>query len=217
MGSVRRLSKHVAIFVTAVCIAAGSTAAPADADEENWQALTSEEKQSSYGWFVWQSEHAETAEERADAANAANVLKTARYASYTHPGKNGDATSLSNTYASIQQAIAINNYRTSLPNEPCRTDLPEGKGRKCDDASRRLDPLLLTSTLLAQSQSDVNYSAEAMNHATQFNIAENLAWGPILTQSGTHPLDAAPRWYSEKPHMMHREGNSIPKPDTTST
>lgn len=200
MGTIQQLSRHIGGAVAAACITVGCMAAPsmAAANEGAWQALSPAEKQSSYGWFVWQSERAETSTERADAANAADVLEHARYAAYTHFGEDGDATSLPNTYAAIQHAAAINEYRAGLPNEPCRTDLPEGQGRKCDDVNRRLEPLLLTSTLLAQAQSDVNYSADAMNHAMQFNISENLAWGPVFTQSGTAPWDAAPRWYSEK-------------------
>lgn len=36
--------------------------------------------------------------------------------------------------------------------------------------------LLLTSTLLAQAQSDANYFTEVMNHAVQFDVSENLVW-----------------------------------------
>lgn len=201
MGTTQALSRRIAGAMAVACAIVGCMAAsPSDASaaEDAWGALSAAEKRSSYGWFVWQSEHAETAEERADAGNAASILRNARYAQYTHLGQDGDATSLPNTHAAILHAIAINEYRSGLPNEPCRTDLPEGRGRKCNDANRQLEPLKLTSTLLAQAQSDVNYSAEAMNHATQFNVAENLAWSPVFTQSGTHPWDAAPSWYSEK-------------------
>lgn len=192
------LFRRVAGITIAACTVMMALTPMASAEEDSWNALTTAEKQSSYGWFIWQSSHADTASEQADAANAADILKNARYAQYTHLGQNGDATSLSNTYAAIQHASAINEYRSNMSNEPCRTDLPAGQGRKCDDASRKLEPLRLTSTLLAQAQSDVNYSSQVLDHARQFNVAENLAWGPVFTQSGTNPLDAAPRWYSEK-------------------
>lgn len=180
MGIKKKVIATVAAVATLGSL--GIAASTAEAGT-GWSALSDQEKNSSYGFFVWKSENAATQAEKDVAAKAANILKTAKYASYTKIGAEGDATSLDNFKESITETQRINDFRAAQSDEPCRTDLQAGNGRKCNDASKRLTPLQANDILMAIAQSNANYSAVSMDHADRngagWNVAENLAWGPL--------------------------------------
>ena len=180
MGIKKKVIAAVAAVATLGSL--GIAASTAEAGT-GWSALSDQEKNSSYGFFVWKSENAATQAEKDVAAKAANILKTAKYASYTKIGAEGDATSLDNFKESIAETQRINDFRAAQSDEPCRTDLQAGNGRKCNDASKRLTPLQANDILMAIAQSNANYSAVSMDHADRndagWNVAENLAWGPL--------------------------------------
>lgn len=86
---------------------------------------------------------------------AANVLTSAEYASSTNLGAEGDASSLENVEKTFQLMRDGNAIRAELG----------------------LGELKVTSTLMAYAVSDCNWSYNKMQHAQQFNVGENLAWG----------------------------------------
>ena len=169
-----------------------------------WSTLSETEKKSSYGYFIWKSEHAADPAERQTAKEAAELLLTAHFKDDTHIGAADDATALANMEVSIQQIIAINEFRSSLTNEPCRTDLAKGNpARACDDNGEGLTPLKVTDKMMAASQSNVNYSSYQFGHAAnngqQWDFAlENLyasSWYNPWTSDGRST--AAESWYGE--------------------
>lgn len=180
MGIKKKVIAAVAAVATLGSL--GIAASTAEAGT-GWDALSDQEKNSSYGFFMWKSENAATKDEKEAAAKASNILKTAKYANYTKIGEAKDATSLTNFKESIAEIQRINDFRAAQSDEPCRTDLPAGQGRKCDDASKRLTPLQPNDILMAIAQSNANYSTVSMDHAdnngANWNVAENLAWGPL--------------------------------------
>lgn len=120
MGIKKKVIAAVAAVATLGSL--GIAASTAEAGT-GWSALSDQEKNSSYGFFVWKSENAATQAEKDVAAKAANILKTAKYASYTKIGAEGDATSLDNFKESITETQRINDFRAAQSDEPCRTDL----------------------------------------------------------------------------------------------
>lgn len=176
-------SALAAVASIAMLLCAAPTQATA---ADGWASLTSAEKQSSYGYFVWKSENAPTQDEKNGAAQAASILKTAPKKDYTSIGSVTDATSLTNFKEAVAEAQRINDFRSAQTDEPCRTDLAAGAGRVCDDANLRLTPLVLTDVLMAVAQSDANYSKDYNNgHAQQYNVGENLAWGQVVYQGNS--------------------------------
>ncbi len=176
----RKIAAAIAAVATLGSLGIAASTAVA---ETKWDALSNQEKNSSYGFFIWKSENAKTQAEKDAAAKAANILKTAKFASYTKFGDSTDATSLVNFKESVNEIQRINEFRSAQTDEPCRTDLPEGKGRVCNDENKRLTPLQANDILMAVAQSNANYSTTSMDHADNngagWNVAENLAWGPV--------------------------------------
>ncbi|MBT1166839.1 InlB B-repeat-containing protein [Bifidobacterium simiarum] len=147
------------VLTVAMAPAVGASAA------EGWSAgLTDQQIHSSYGFIKWMSVNPDnTSDQQSDARRAIYLLNNDRYG-YTHVGQNGDSTTLENTRKALQQDIASNQFRTSLTNEPCRMDLPAGKGRRCDDPNKRLAALPLNLQFLAHSQRAVNAVAATNSH-----------------------------------------------------
>lgn len=184
-----RFRKLLAGISAASMIGALAVSIPAFA-ATSWSSLSDQEKQSSYGFFVWKSENQSLTQEQRDAAaKAAEILRNPQY-SDTHIGATDDATSLENFEAGINGLEISNNFRSTLPNEPCRMDLPEGQGRVCDDPNLKLEPYKTSDVLFAIAQGNANYSDRVRNHFGDESTAENLAWtdGP---ESALH------MWYSE--------------------
>lgn len=182
-----------------------------------WSSLSDQEKQSSYGFFVWKSENQSLTQEQRDAAkHAANILADPK-SSDTHIGATNDATSLANFEAALHESQAIDAFLMKQPNEPCRMDLPEGQGRVCNDPHLKLTPKVASDVALAVSQSNSNWSLAQYNqgkmaHAQNFPgffevLAFPLTWryngswcpnslGCTTWQKGDSV--AAGSWYEEK-------------------
>ena len=194
----------VAMALGMACVAPTATAADSTT---TWSSLSADLKRSTYGFFLWRSENGATQNERDTAKDAANILLNSTLPKTKITGKAGSATSLDNAIKAAKGLVKINEYRLTLTNEPCRTDLAEGKGRACSDPLRKLTPYLTSDTLMAITQVNADFSDTVLNHAanegqsiaSQYNVGtyENIAWGWDTLDSDTTPM-AASAWYSEK-------------------
>ncbi|MBQ8927448.1 MAG: CAP domain-containing protein, partial [Oscillospiraceae bacterium] len=92
--------------------------------------------------------------EEMGAQGALDALRGAAHASATVPGDPGDATSLDNMRRSFDYIRECNELRRA-------EGLPE---------------LLVSDTLMAIAQSDLNWSDGAVAHSSQFFVGENLSW-----------------------------------------
>lgn len=206
--------RMLAAFCAAVISIGSAAAAPvnqASAATPAWNTLSAKLKRSSYGFFIWRSEHGASKLERSTAADAAHILMNSALPTHKDIGGTGDSTSLENMINGAKAAVGVNRFRASLTNEPCRTDLPKGKGRKCDDPNRRLAALQVSDTYMAQAQVNANYSDTVIGHAEMngqdydsdyssfMGIAENAAWNFAVFSSGYYP-SAISQWYGEKSH-----------------
>ncbi|PWG60073.1 Ig-like domain-containing protein [Bifidobacterium catulorum] len=195
----------IGVLAAAATVATmGLTAVTANAADGAWDQLSATEKKSSYGYFIWKSENATDANEKTTAKEAAELLKTAHFKDQTNIGAADDATALDNMQTAIEQIIAINTFRSSLKNEPCRTDLPKGNpARACDDNGAGLTPLKVTDKMMAASQSNVNYSSHQFGHAANNGQSWTFALENLYASSYYSPWTsdnrsvAADSWYSE--------------------
>ena len=195
----------VAMTLGMACAAPAANAA--DPTDANWSSLPSTLKRSTYGFFLWRAENGSTQNERDTARDATNILLNSALPKTKITGKTGSATSLDNAIKAAKALVKINEYRRSLPNEPCRTDLAEGKGRACDSALRTLTPYLTSDTFMAITQVNADYSDGVIDHAANNGQSipsiyltgtyENLAWNWDTLNSNETPR-AASQWYSEK-------------------
>ena len=205
----RKIAAAIAAVATLGSLGIAASTAVA---ETKWDALSNQEKNSSYGFFIWKSENAKTQAEKDAAAKAAGMLKgnypsettqwrdyygnntnKSSLITYTHVGNSKDATSLANMGKALQAIDDINAFRRSLPNEPCRTDL-QGYDLCKGDTSKKLVDLQPTDMALAAAQLNVNWMSQvsmSKAHANVFDMSENGA----PADSGTA---AAKMWYEEK-------------------
>lgn len=194
----------------------------AEESASTWDTLSTAEKRSSYGFFMYQAENGESDLEKECAASAADALKNGVLKDYTHIGETGDATSLDNMLLSAMALVKFNNYRSSLDNEPRRQDLSANHPGRLSESETpdSLVPLQASYVTFAQAQANANYSQTILNHSNQSidatyltGYAEIIAWHsrsglyPDSDDNGnTYVLDpgtASPtmgmlQWYSEK-------------------
>lgn len=93
--------------------------------------------------------------EQVGATDAVLALDNAPQAGSTDLTKDTDATSIANMRKTFQFLRECNSIR----------------------AQQNLDELLVTDTLMAIAQSNLNWSDTNTAHSQQFNVGENLAWG----------------------------------------
>lgn len=96
------------------------------------------------------------------ADDAVNIILNAKYAGKTEVGNSKDATSLDNMLNAIRWMKSVNDYRKSVG----------------------LSELQVTYKLIAGAIADANYSDTVLDHARQYNFAENLAWNYGIDPSG---------------------------------
>lgn len=96
------------------------------------------------------------------AEDAANIILNAKYAGKTEVGNSKDATSLDNMLNAIRWMKSVNDYRKSVG----------------------LSELHVTYKLIAGAIADANYSDTVLDHARQYDFAENLAWNYGIDPSG---------------------------------
>ena len=172
--------------------------------------LTDAEKNSSYGFFVWLSENAETAEERADAATATQILTNRVLSGGNVAVFNDGHITASHTlgvnYEQLlsQTSIGADNDATSID---CLRDaihfVTQGNEYR---AKENLDPLMISSGLMAMAEVDVNYQGYngKFAHSNIFAAMENLAYrmvdgtwkyGKVSGTSSDEPYEG---WYTEE-------------------
>ena len=96
------------------------------------------------------------------ADDATNIILNAKYAGKTEVGNSKDATSLDNMINAIRWMKSVNDYRKSVG----------------------LSELQVTYKLIAGAIADANYSDTVLDHARQYDFAENLAWNYGIDPSG---------------------------------
>ncbi len=109
------------------------------------------------------------------ANDALQALKNCKYASYTHQGSMSDATNLDNMKSSFDYIRRCNTLRQQAKKDP--------------EDGGKLGVLKVTDYMMATAQADANYSLTHIEHAKQFPVGENLAWG------NRDPFTA---WYDEE-------------------
>ncbi|MFR0579056.1 Ig-like domain-containing protein [Bifidobacterium thermophilum] len=205
----RRGKGLLAIVAASACIGAGAFASPSSAyaaDATTWESLSTDLKNSSYGFFKWKAEYGKTQLERKVAADAAGILVNSSLPKTKATGKATSATSLNNFLQSVQSLVSINSWRQTLRNEPCRVDLSEGRGRACDDGTKTLTPYLTNDTLMAVSQ--VNADNVATSGTTVGNNQKIASTyyksGPESVYRDSSVLDSVSvpvgveTWYAQK-------------------
>ncbi|PLS30883.1 L,D-transpeptidase catalytic domain-containing protein [Bifidobacterium margollesii] len=173
-GRLRRAGLAVAAVLAMLLTMIITPVTGASAAEDWSKGLTQAQIRSSYGFAKWVSVTGETEDIRADARRAIFQLSIGTYG-YINLGADDDATSLDNTRRALQEDIKSNQFRTSLENEPCRTDLPQGKGRRCNDPNKRLQALPLNLQFLARSQ-DAADAVAATNSHHFAGVAQNISF-----------------------------------------
>lgn len=96
------------------------------------------------------------------ADDAVNIILNAKYVGKTEVGNSKDATSLDNMLNAIRWMKSVNDYRKSVG----------------------LSELQVTYKLIAGAIADANYSDTVLDHARQYDFAENLAWNYGIDPSG---------------------------------
>ena len=120
-----------------------------------------------------------------DAVKVLTDPNTTKYLSSIDLGAEGDATSLENMKASLKYIRECNDLR----------------------AKEGLPPLKVSDVLMAMSQADVDWSDDNYNHAKQYVIGENLAWGY------DDPFDG---WYTdEKASYDKQKAEGVEHPQGT--
>lgn len=109
-------------------------------------------------------------------------LKTVDYSGYTNLGTINDATDLEHMKKAIDELDQVNVYRRNENNTEGVT----------------LSDLKVTSSLMAISQYQLNYSKDHIGHSQAFNVGENLSWGY------TNPFDG---WYDEEKEIFKTGGS----------
>ena len=213
----RRIGRRFVACLAAIAMAlAGSivvaaTVAPTASAASAWESLSLTEKQSSYGFFMYEAEHGTSSLQKSSAQSAADYLKTAKFASqYTRIGQQGDATDLGNFLIAAKLLVNFNGYRSTLPNEPCRHDLSSSNtGYVQDCTATSLTPLRASYQGFSEAQANVNYSAYIQGHAHQGGQsssfwswwAENIGWGTTVPANFDYTSFAShgsmELWYDE--------------------
>ncbi|PJM76313.1 InlB B-repeat-containing protein [Bifidobacterium simiarum] len=180
MNITGQTGRRVLVALSSLAMLAGVAVAPITGAgaAEGWPAgLSQAQIHSSYGFFKWMSVYGGSEDQKSDARRAMNHMNAdIKDDGYTNLGAKGDATSLENTGKALREDVRSNQFRTSLVNEPCRMDLPAGKGRRCNDPNKRLTAQKLNLQLLGSEQNKANAVAATGDH---FGItdAQNIA-GP---------------------------------------
>ncbi len=99
--------------------------------------------------------------------------QTVDYSVYTQLGAANDATNLENMKKAVDELNDVNTYR---------------KKENTTEGTNLVD-LKVTSSLMAISQYQLNYSKGVAGHSQAFNVSENIAWGY------SNPFDG---WYDDE-------------------
>lgn len=128
--------------------------------------------------------------DNADAKLAVNILNGSQTPDngeskiiQVKPAENTDAASLENMKQAIENLNLVNEYRAREN---------ASRGYKEED-EKYLDPLQVSSSLMAISQYQLDYSRNIVAHLGAFNVGENVAW------NYQNPFDG---WYDEEKRLF---------------
>ena len=194
----------IALLATVAMMLGMACVAPAANAATTWGSLSPKLKKSTYGFFLWRAEHAPSQGERDTARDAANILINSKLPTKKITGDDNSASNLNHAIEAASELMKINEFRTSLTNEPCRTDLPAGKGRACSDANKRLTPYQTSDTFVAMAEVNADFAASYGDHASRhgqsYNSMYNLHGSTEALVWGGSPSSVISWWYSsEKP------------------
>jgi len=172
--------------------------------------LTEQEKNSSYGFFLWLSKNEELSEaDRTDAAVAAQLLKGTVSSDYSGQVFNNGSISAGSgepgtAYSVVLQktSIGAKNDATALDNVREAIQLIElGNTYR---AKESLHALNVSSSLMAMSEVNANYQFTKWGHTLAFNALENLSsYGSGLSQGFPSPeYDPYEGWYTEEKNNL---------------
>lgn len=171
--------------------------------------LTAQEKNSSYGFFLWLSENAPTDADKEDAKIAAQILKNnieSKYNSSVFNNGNISASTPSNvTYDMLlaQTSIGAENDATSL--DALKESINFVSLGNEYRAGESLAPLKISSGLMAMAELDANYQPTNWGHPLVFNALENLAY--YGTSARVINYDPYQGWYvNEKENFDSNNG-----------
>lgn len=173
--------KTKALIATAAAAAALLAGLPATAQAATGlpSGLSQAQLNSSYGFFQWMTSNGDNDSQKRDArralANLKSNLNDGFWGKYIKLGEASDGTNILNVRKALQIAVDSNNFRAGLTNEPCRVDLASGKGRRCDDANRRLRKQKINMQILEETQIAANYVAATHQHGAAGD-GQNATW-----------------------------------------
>lgn len=194
------------VAMAATFFVGAPTAMADDGSVRDWNRLSDQAKRSSYGWFAWTAQHSGNALDRRLANDAMNEFNgKGQYASKTRFGAEGDATSVENTRAALRMLDDASTVLQGMVDEPCRTDLPAGKGRKCDDPNKRVNRFKAGFRLLGAAQQHANQAAYLPGHQGHEMYGENLAWSHSLYDRNGYPTSVR-QWVDEERAAYDRRG-----------
>ena len=178
--------------------------------------LTEQEKNSSYGFFLWLSENQELSEaNRTDAAVAAQLLKGAVEEAYEGQVIN-DGHVLGDR---INYKIVLEKTNLGAKNDATNLDCLEeaikfvklGNTYRAQDDHTVCLPLSISSTLMAMSEVNANYlSRTNFNHTGAFLALENIAYRQVggtwqygtITGKSDDPYEG---WYTEEKYNFDNQ------------
>ena len=172
--------------------------------------LTEQEKNSSYGFFLWLSENQELSEaDRTDAAVAAQLLKGTVSSNYSGQVFNNGSISAGSgepgtDYSVVLQktSIGAENDATTLDN--VREAISLIKLGNTYRAKEDLHALNVSSSLMAMSEVNANYQFTKWGHTLAFNALENLSTKSRGSTQGfpSPEYDPYVGWYTEEKNNL---------------
>lgn len=181
-----------------------------EAAQKRYNEAVAQYNSGSAGFFKYLADQTTNAAERADAQQAYDIItakdnsrqdgaqSSVDYSKYTNLGAADDATNLENMKKAVDELNKVNEYRQ----------------KENATESKSLSDLKVTSSLMAISQYQLNYSkAAGRSHSQAFNVGENLAWGYSNPFSGWYDkekadYDAGERDNSKVGHYLNIVSNS---------
>ena len=152
----------VSLAAGVFCMVTALSATPVWASKTD--ALTDQEKNSSYGFFVWLSENADTEIERKDAEAAAQLLSNTVTDEYSgQVFNNGSITNSDGTsvpYADLFASVDLGAESDATSLEELREAvrfIEMGNEYRTEDSPTSLPPLKISSALMAMSELNADY------------------------------------------------------------
>lgn len=175
----RNINKIAALFLAAIVVLVMIPITSGSANASSFDYLSDQQKKSSYGFFLWLSENAKTDAEKKDASIAAQILTNKVDSGYkSNVFNNGTITASSRVNITFDELIGYTkigeeNDATTLVNLKDAVSFVQD-GNACR-AKEKLEPLKISSALMAMSEVNANYVKTEFAHTCAFRALENLA------------------------------------------